>query len=48
MFIDKKIKSIILVPILIDGDYWGFIGFDELNKERSWSDSEEYLLHKMA
>ena len=48
MFIDKKIKSIILVPILIDGDYWGFIGFDELNKDRSWSDSEEYLLHTMA
>ena len=48
MFIDKKIKSLILVPILIDGEYWGFIGFDELRKDRTWSDSEEYLLHTMA
>ncbi len=48
VFIDKKIKSIIIVPILIDGIYWGFIGFDELQELRAWSDSEEYLLHTMA
>lgn len=48
MFVDKKIKSLILVPILIDGEYWGFIGFDELNEDRSWTDSDEYLLHTMA
>ncbi len=48
VFIDKKIKSIILVPILIDGKYWGFIGFDELEEERAWTDSDEYLLHTMA
>jgi len=48
LFIDKKIKSIILVPILIDGNYWGFIGFDELEEARDWSDSEEYLLNTMA
>ncbi|PJA98017.1 MAG: hypothetical protein CO128_09520 [Ignavibacteriales bacterium CG_4_9_14_3_um_filter_30_11] len=48
LFIDSKIKSIILVPILIDGNFWGFIGFDELTEERAWSDSEEYLLHTTA
>ncbi|PIW69508.1 MAG: hypothetical protein COW08_06770 [Ignavibacteriales bacterium CG12_big_fil_rev_8_21_14_0_65_30_8] len=48
LFIDSKIKSIILVPILIDGNYWGFIGFDELTDERTWTDSEEYLLHTTA
>ncbi len=26
-FIDKNIKSIILVPIMIEGKYWGFVGF---------------------
>jgi len=47
-FIDKNIKSIILVPILIDGNYWGFIGFDELKSERIWSSNEESILITMA
>lgn len=44
LFIDKNIKSIILVPILIGNDYWGFIGFDDCTKSREWSDNEESLL----
>ena len=47
-FIDKNIKSIILVPIMIDGVYWGFIGFDEFKTERVWSDNEESILITMA
>ena len=47
-FIDKNIKSIILVPILIDGNYWGFIGFDELKSERIWSSNEESILITIA
>ena len=47
-FIDKNIKSIILVPIMIDGVYWGFIGFDELKTERVWSANEESILITMA
>ncbi len=47
-FIDKNIKSIILVPIMIDGNYWGFIGFDEMETERTWSDNEESILVTMA
>ncbi len=44
VFIDGNIKSLILVPIMIDGSYWGFIGFDECKKDRVWSDNEESLL----
>jgi PAS domain S-box-containing protein len=48
LFIDAKIKSIILVPIKIDDVYWGFIGFDECTTERIWSNNEESLLITMA
>jgi len=47
-FVDKNIKSIIFVPIMIDEIYWGFIGFDEMEEKRSWSDDEESILITMA
>jgi PAS domain S-box-containing protein len=47
-FVDKNIKSIILVPIMIDEIYWGFIGFDEMEEDRTWSDDEESILITMA
>jgi diguanylate cyclase (GGDEF)-like protein/PAS domain S-box-containing protein len=49
MLLNKdKILSIILVPILIDGTLWGYIGFDDCQRERQWSKSEETILHAMA
>lgn len=48
VFIDKNIKSIILVPIMVDDQYWGFIGFDECRRDRIWTESEESLLISMA
>jgi PAS domain S-box-containing protein len=48
IFIDSNIKSIILVPILIDGAYWGFIGFDECHSDRIWSNDEESILSALA
>ncbi|HSD64708.1 MAG TPA: response regulator [Ignavibacteriaceae bacterium] len=47
-FVDRKIKSILLVPIMIDGEYWGFIGFDDCHYDRMWSDNEESFLSTMA
>jgi PAS domain S-box-containing protein len=47
-FIEPNIKSIILVPILIDDIYWGFIGFDEIHQSRTWTDDEESILVTMA
>jgi PAS domain S-box-containing protein len=48
IFIDQNIKSIILVPIMIDDVYWGFIGFDEMEEDRVWTDNEESILITMA
>ncbi len=47
-FIDKNIKSIILVPIMVDDKYWGFIGFDEMESDRVWTDNEETILIAMT
>ncbi|MBW4488228.1 MAG: EAL domain-containing protein [Trichocoleus desertorum ATA4-8-CV12] len=43
-----RILSILLVPILIDQQFWGYIGFDDCTTERCWSKSEESILIAMA
>ncbi|WP_204368490.1 EAL domain-containing protein [Neosynechococcus sphagnicola] len=43
-----NIQSIIMVPIHIDGQCWGYIGFDDCQAERCWSRSEESILQAMA
>jgi PAS domain S-box-containing protein len=48
VFLDRNIKSIILVPILIDDAYWGFIGLDECQSDRVWSSDEESILTALA
>ncbi len=47
-FVDRNIKSIILVPIMVDDIYWGFIGFDEMHTDRIWTEDEESILVTMA
>ena len=34
------IKSMILVPIFVEEQWWGFIGFDDCVREREWSVAE--------
>ena len=48
VFVDRNIKSIFLVPIMIDEKYWGFIGFDDCRSDRLWNEDEEYFLSTMA
>ncbi len=35
------IRSLILIPILVRGNWWGFLGFDQCDREREWSDAEQ-------
>ena len=44
----QNVKSILLVPIPVSGDYWGFIGFDACREERTWADGEQSGLVAMA
>lgn len=43
-----RVLSFLLVPILIDDQFWGFIGFDDCHTDRHWSRNEETLLVAMA
>jgi PAS domain S-box-containing protein len=36
----EEILSIAIVPIFVEGRWWGFIGFDECVQEREWSAAE--------
>lgn len=40
----KKVVSLLLVPIMFDEQFWGFIGLDDCQKERHWSNHELSLL----
>ncbi len=42
------IQAILMVPIFIDQDFWGCIGFDACRQERQWSSSEESILVVIA
>ncbi|NJN21280.1 MAG: PAS domain S-box protein [Leptolyngbya sp. RL_3_1] len=38
------IEAILMVPIFINQDFWGYIGFDTCQPERLWNASEESIL----
>jgi len=40
----QGIRSILVLPILLDGRFWGLIGFDDCHCERRWSGTEESIL----
>lgn len=44
----QGIKSLVVVPIISDARWWGYIGFDECKIEREWSPSEVDALRVAA
>lgn len=44
----QDVKSILVVPILIKGNFRGFIGFDDCTYEKRWSRNEESILFTLA
>ncbi len=40
----QQIKSILLVPIMVKNNFWGFIGFDYCKSDRIWNESEISIL----
>jgi PAS domain S-box-containing protein len=36
----RGILALAIVPIFVEGQWWGFIGFDECSEEREWSMAE--------
>lgn len=41
---DQDILSILIIPIWVDSEWYGFIGFDEVREEREWGAEEIRLL----
>lgn len=42
------ITSLLIVPIRVDHQFWGYIGFDNYQTERKWSEAEASILMAMA
>jgi len=43
-----SVLSSVAVPIFLKEEFWGFVGFDELRRDREWSEAEFSILHSFA
>ncbi|MCL2245145.1 MAG: ATP-binding protein [Treponema sp.] len=44
----RNILSILVVPILLHDQFWGFVGFDICNKERLFTKNEELIMRSAS
>jgi diguanylate cyclase (GGDEF)-like protein len=44
----QGIRSLLVMPIAIEGQFWGFIGFNDCHYQRQWSETEESILKAAA
>ena len=47
-FFDPRIRSMIVVPIVVTGSCWGVIGLDDFAQERDWGEAEKDSLRAVA
>ena len=48
IFLDQEIKSMLLIPIFVEDNLYGFIGFDDCTTERSWNEEEITFLKSLT
>jgi len=48
ILVPQGIVSILIVPINIKGQLWGFVGFDDCHSERIWSKNDTSVLQSAA
>ncbi len=48
LFVKEGTRSSLMVPILVNNEFWGYIGFDDIEVERLWSKSEVSILSAIA
>lgn len=48
LLIANEIKSILILPLYIDDEFTGFIGFDDCTNEKKWTEDEIYILQSLA
>ena len=44
----QDIRSLIIIPVFVEGDWWGFLGLDDCVQNRRWTDAEEDSLRAGA
>ncbi|MBC8034831.1 MAG: response regulator [Chitinophagaceae bacterium] len=42
------IRSLLALPVFIQDEFWGFVGFDHRNEERVWQEAEHSILKTFA
>jgi PAS domain S-box-containing protein len=47
-FEHQRIKSFLSTPIMVNGSWWGHIGLDDCERERSWTAGERSVLECVA
>jgi len=45
---NHQVISLLVVPVFVHGDFWGFIGFDDCTRHRKWEADEVLILKAMA
>jgi len=45
---DQDIKSILVVPLFINGQYYGFLGFDDCSRRRGWQQENIDILLSLS
>ncbi|NJO66861.1 MAG: EAL domain-containing protein [Leptolyngbyaceae cyanobacterium RM1_405_57] len=48
LLIQDRVLSILLAPIWVEEEFWGYIGLDDCHSEREWSKNEESILMAIA
>lgn len=43
-----EVRSVLVLPVMIEGEFWGFIGFNDYKAERTWPESTQAILMMMA
>ncbi|HSN48396.1 MAG TPA: PAS domain S-box protein, partial [Flavobacterium sp.] len=48
LMIANEVKSILILPIFIEDEFTGFIGFDDCTNEKKWTEDEIKILQTLA
>ena len=47
-FLPQDILSILIVPVFLRGEFWGFVGFNDCHRERLFTANEESILRSAS